>query len=112
MDRRNFLKLTAAGSLAVLVGQLTSRYFSVFSAPFWTETDVVEWGGKLFKGTMDGRILSSTDGGATWSSSANFGEQCRVEYLSAVDGRLFALLGVSGGRFTLASVDGSVWLTS
>jgi photosystem II stability/assembly factor-like uncharacterized protein len=68
-------------------------------------------GGRLFRGTRDGRILTSPDGGRSWRRSANFGEECRVQELAAAGGSLAVRIGYRGFTFRLVSADGVAWRT-
>jgi len=111
MNRLNFLKLAAVGSLSVITAQLIRKFSlripgDVLPGDFVSGPD-----GNLFQGTADGRILASTDGGLAWNCSANFGGQCQVRDLSVTGGRLLAKIGFPGGAFELASADGIVWHT-
>ena len=111
MNRRDFLKLAGVGSLAVIANQFIRKFSFVFPEDVFPGDFMVSLGGKLFKGTADGRVLASADGGLSWHSSANFGGQSQVKNLSVSGGRLFAEIGIPGGTFELVSVNGTVWRT-
>jgi hypothetical protein len=111
MNRRDFLKWAATGSLAVLAAQFTRKLSFVFPGVDLPGDFAARLGGKLFRGTSDGRVLASTDGGRAWHCSAYFGGQSRVQDLYVSGGRLFAEIGIPGGTFELASADGIVWRT-
>ena len=111
MNRRDFLKLAAVGSLAVLTAQFGRKFSSVFPGVVSSGDFAASLGGKLFKGTADGRILASTDDGLSWRCCADFGGNARVRDLYASGGRLFAEIGIPGGTFELASADGIRWRT-
>ena len=111
MNRRDFLKLAALGSLAVLTAQFTRKFSSFFPGDGSSGDFAVRLGGKLFKGTVDGCILASLDSGRSWRRSANFGREARVKALAVSGGRLFARIGIPGGMFDLVSADGIVWRT-
>jgi hypothetical protein len=67
--------------------------------------------GKKYRGTRDGRVLESVDGGQTWQQVANFGSHCSVRALSAGRGQIQAQIGVAGYKFVLTSTDARVWRT-
>ncbi len=68
--------------------------------------------GKKYKGTNDGRVLESVDGGKTWQQVANFGSQCAIQSLSNRQGQLQAWIGIEGYRFSLTSTDARIWYTA
>jgi hypothetical protein len=74
-------------------------------------TDEVAWGRWLFKGTPDGRILKSADGGQQWQTAANFGPDFQVRRLTPNRQRLQAELRFQQHTVTLASPDGLTWYT-
>jgi len=111
MHRRDFLKLAAASSLAVLTMQFARKFPSFFPGDHPGGDFAVQAGGKLFRGTSDGRLLVSTDGGLSWRCKANFGENAWVRDLAASGDWLFAEIEIPGGAFALASADGVVWRT-
>jgi len=112
MNRRDFLKLSSMGSLAVITAQFTRKFPSVLSADVLPGVFAPRLGKQLFKGSSDGRILVSTDGGQTWRCCTNFGRQCQVKYVYTVGSRLFAMIGIPAGTFELVSADGIVWRTT
>ena len=72
MNRRQFLKVSgvAYGMLALwlsprVVQQIASR-------------PQAEANGKLYRGTVDGRIYTSEDRGRSWKLHTNLGDQCSV----------------------------------
>jgi hypothetical protein len=112
MNRRDFLKLATVGSAAVVTTRFIRRFSFISPGVFMPGDLAVRLGGKLFKGTADGRILVSKDGGQAWHCAANFGEACQVRDIYAAGGRLYARIGCPGGVFGLVSVDGAVWRTA
>jgi hypothetical protein len=67
--------------------------------------------GRLLRGTPQGRILESLDGGLSWQPIANFGPHCAILQVSEDRDALRATLGVLGHTFDLRSRDGRTWLT-
>ena len=112
MNRRDYLKLAAAGSLAVVTVQLMRKFSFSLPGEVSAGDFIAGPGGRLFKGTADGRILASADGGLAWNCSVNLGKQSRIMDLSATGGNLIADIGFPGGTFQLASADGIVWRTA
>jgi hypothetical protein len=73
----------------------------------------VESGAKKYRGTPDGRIAVSTDGGRTWTEIANFGSAVRIEALTTDrQGRVRAHLRDSRHRFWVQSDNDRTWLTA
>ena len=66
---------------------------------------------RLFKGTRDGRILASEDGGKSWRVCTNLGKQCPVLQIYEQEGQVIALVSYLGYRFALKSSDGNTWYT-
>ena len=67
--------------------------------------------GKKYRGTRDGRVLESVDGGRTWQQVASFGPHCAVHTLSNRQGQLRVRIGVQGYSFALISTDARLWRT-
>jgi hypothetical protein len=67
--------------------------------------------GRLFKGTSDGEILESLDGGMSWQRAVNFGEGYAVNVLSQEADLLYARVDFASGSFHLKSADGRTWYT-
>jgi hypothetical protein len=110
MNRLGFLKLAAASSLAVIVSHWKKRIPLSIPGDGLSGDFVSGPGGRLFRGTRDGRILASRDG-AAWSRTADFGEECRVQELVAAGGSLAVRIGYHGFTFRLVSADGVAWRT-
>src|SRR5512139_1848379 len=107
MDRRKFLKGVLGG-----VGMLTLP--SVLTgAPLRPSKRFVEANvlGRLFRGTQDGRILESLDGGRTWDLIANFGEHCSILAILEHSSEIYTEVGLQGYSFFLRSPDGFEWYT-
>lgn len=68
--------------------------------------------GKTFKGTADGKILLSADGGQTWQVCLNLAPGCAVKGVTQRGGVSYAEIAIQGYRFTLKSSDGKLWRTA
>jgi hypothetical protein len=71
MDRRDFLKITG----------LASSSFFLVSSPFKSALRFpvqVAAGGKIFRGTADGDVEVSEDGGKTWKLHTRLGPECPI----------------------------------
>jgi hypothetical protein len=93
---------TGALLLAPVVAEGADSYSSA-------QTDAL---GKKYRGTRDGRVLESVDGGRTWQQVASFGSHCAVQALSNRQGQLRARIGVQGYSFALISADARLWRTT
>jgi hypothetical protein len=111
MNRRDFLKVAGAGSLAVVAFSNYRQVASPATVAVRTRNVTARLGGKLFKGTLDGRILASEDGGGSWASCAKFGGQHRIDSLTVRGSQLRAEIGIPGATFQLTSGNGRVWHT-
>jgi hypothetical protein len=104
-SRRSFFKVAGltAGALllAPAAAQGAGNYVIVQTAAL----------GNLYRGTRDGLVFESGDGGKTWQQVANFGSHCAVQALSDRRGKLQAQIGVGAHGFELASADGRKWYT-
>ena len=108
MNRRSFLigiaKVTLSGiAVAALPG-------SLMAAVRLADPEAIALG-KLFKGTRNGRVLESLDGGQTWQPRANFGKHCAVLALVERQGQLWAQIGLQGYSFFLTTSDARTWYT-
>ena len=55
----------------------------------------VEYQGKLFRGTRNGKIYSSNDGGKFWTLHSDLGNQCAIEKLyTGSDGVFYSQVGL------------------
>ncbi len=100
MNRRNFLTGIAAVSLAGLIT-------IVLPTKAQAQTN-----GKIFRGTAEGQIFESLDGGQTWQQTANFGQNYPVLNLFEDDDVLYAQLGFQGYHFWLTSQEARIWRTT
>jgi hypothetical protein len=112
MNRRDFLKETAGLSLAGLatlvwpVSQLSALTGQA------SMTVQAQAKGRLLRGTRDGLILESVDGGQTWQKVANFGKHCSIMAIRVYQGQIYTEVAVLGYPFTLQSADARLWRTT
>ena len=106
MYRRDFLKISGLFSATVLM-QFNSLE-KEFSLPVETEAQ-----GKLFRGTSNGRIYVSTNGGRDWELHSNFGAEISVYGLASKHSdQVHAQLGFANHSFELAlAPNGKLWRT-
>lgn len=107
MFRRDFLKLSSLFSAALLVSTVPAG--AVLARPVEAQL-----GGSRYRGTADGSIFVSADGGKTWSLHTRFGSHLSVARLY-VDLRqqLVAVLNCEGYGFRIALGPGSrTWRTA
>lgn len=105
-SRRTFFKVAGLAAGALLLAprsaQGAGNYFIAQAAAF----------GRQYRGTRDGLVFESSDGGKAWQQVANFGSQCAVQALSDRRGQLQAQIGVGAYNFALTSADGRKWYTA
>ena len=65
--------------------------------------------GRILRGTEDGRVLVSLDGGKTWSQLTSFGDGYAVLDVSDQGGLLLARVRFKNRTFYLKSVNGKTW---
>lgn len=108
-NRRDFLKLAAAASVA----GLSAVRFPVLALAdgIGDRLVQVEAYGKLFQGTAEGEILASSNKGKTFEHMVGFGKECPVLELTTMKGVLYATLGYRDFTFRITSPDGLVWYT-
>lgn len=105
-QRRRFIKHLAMTS-AVLAA---STPLSVLALPA-THAEL-KLGSKIYRGTADGKILLSEDGGLNWRTLVQFGVKYRVEQLMINDhGSIKARLNGEHGPFWLKSKNDQHWFT-
>jgi hypothetical protein len=114
MNRRTFLKgaaTSAVSGLALLmlpglpVGP-ASQASRVFAS-----TALTQAGGRMLRGTRDGLLLESLDGGLTWKRIFNFGSHCPVLGICERQGDLYVEVGLQQYSFFLKSADARTWHT-
>ena len=106
MDRRRFLmsglKASVAGCAAgVLPG--AGRMAAAAEQPGAAR--------RVYKGTPDGKIFESRDGGQRWARVADFGKQCPVLEIAQTEKVVRAKIGFREHSFWLSSADGQLWHT-
>jgi hypothetical protein len=111
MNRRNFTKLAALGSLAVITTPVARKLSFLIPGDIPAGGFVSGPGGNIVKKTGDGRIMVSADGGLTWDCGIKLGPNMQVRRLAAAGGGLSAGIGFPGGDFDLVSEDGIIWRT-
>jgi hypothetical protein len=71
MDRRDFLKVSGLASSSLFL--ISSPFKSVLKFPVQAAAK-----GKIFKGTSEGDVFVSEDGGGTWKLHTRFGPECPI----------------------------------
>lgn len=107
MNRRDFLKMSALFSAGLFIplqlaaGGASSRAVEVSA------------GGLTLRGTREGDILQSRDGGKTWQLHTRLGKEFAVTRLTADRAQgVRARIGFAGRSFELAlAKDGKHWVT-
>jgi hypothetical protein len=114
MSRRSFMRVSGAtiGSLAIgaLPRALPPTAIDQVQPPEFKLVQI-NFGKTILRGTRDGRILESSDGGKTWQQVANFGKHCAVVALAEQRGQCLAQVEVQSFRFALTSTDARTWYT-
>ena len=108
MNRRDFMTQASMAGLAMLALPLIPASAHSTTSPAFIQAEVM---GRKLKGTRDGRVLESLDGGQTWLPRANFGKHCAVLALGERQGQLWAQVGLQGHSFYLTSSDALMWYT-
>ncbi len=107
MNRRDFLKVSGLASAALLVN-VTPLLGRLADIPAYIESS-----GRLYRGTVDGKIYASADRGMTWALHADFGGQIAVLGFSAPSGgQVAARLAFQSRRFDVKlAKNGRHWIT-
>jgi hypothetical protein len=71
MDRRDFLKITGLASSSLFL--VSSPFKAFLKFPVHTVAK-----GKMYRGTSDGEVHVSDDGGKTWKVHVRFGPECPI----------------------------------
>lgn len=100
MNRRKFLTGIAELSVAGLVTTLWPAYFEA-------KAD-----GRILKGTAEGQIFESVDGGQSWQLIANFGPDCPILEVFQDYGQFYVRIGCQEYSFLVQSLDGRNWWTA
>jgi len=108
MNRRDFLKVAGLASLALFVKVSPSAGKLIDFQP------QAESSGKLYRGTLDGKIFKSEDRGRSWNLHTNFGNQISVLGFSAKPGgQIVAHLLFQYRRFDIQlAKNGKFWMTA
>ena len=111
MNRRAFIKGVALSSLAgVAAISMPTLQASASLTPPPAEVRVNALG-RIVKGTRDGQVFESLDGGSSWQALVNFGPQCPILEIQQRQGALYARVGFQRYSFLLKSADGRTWRT-
>jgi hypothetical protein len=105
MNRRDFLKIAGLASTSLFL--YSSPLKNILKFP--VETVAL---GKIFRGTSDGEIHVSEDGGKTWKLHTRFGSECPILGLNTDrHGQVNLQAGYKYYSFRLAlSKNGKDWL--
>jgi hypothetical protein len=76
MNRRDFLRVTVLASTALFLSSYTLK--TVMKPPVQASA-----AGRTFRGTPDGEVLVSEDGGKTWKLHARFGPEIPILAMAA-----------------------------
>ena len=104
ISRRDFFKVLGVGLAAA--GALSGGWVLAEQLPVQ-----IDFGERQVRGTAGGQISHSLDQGQTWQVLVNFGPQCSVTSLRALNGQIFARLVTAGYPFWLSSTDARTWRT-
>jgi hypothetical protein len=109
IPRRVFVKGLLGGSLAILAGGA----FLLRTAPASSQASGPKAPSpkRRLRGTRDGLVQESLDGGKTWQTVAKFGSSCAIVRLVETGGQIDANINYKGSSFRLKSTDARVWRT-
>ncbi|MBP7864534.1 MAG: hypothetical protein KA419_01185 [Acidobacteria bacterium] len=108
MTRKDFLRLLGLSAAGLFV---PGKLLAADPKPTAPPGDAVPAGGRLFRGTADGRILQSLDGGKVWTLHADLGETNAVRRIYVEDGLTRAEISSPGGTFVLTlHPKGKAWV--
>ncbi len=113
LKRRDFLKVCGGALGAALVQ--SARQPAQAAAQTVRMVDALgrdpqtEFAGRLYRGTVDGCILVSDDGGGNWTQQSVLHQGCAITRLQSNGRALLARLEFAGHTFDLISTDGIVW---
>jgi uncharacterized protein (DUF1501 family) len=106
MNRRELLKAAAAAGVSLAALSVGPR--GGLTAARDVEAAAL---GRVLRGTHDGRLLESLDGGASWQVVANFGAACAIVRIAERGGRATVTAAVGSHTFDLHSSDARTWRT-
>lgn len=100
MNRREFLTVASSVALVGLLGLKASPVAAAQSSR------------TLYRGTPDGKLYESTDGGKTWQLITDFGSIYAIQSITPGDNDALTVeLAYMGFGFNLHSIDKSIWRT-
>lgn len=100
MNRREFLVVTGAVTLAGILGIQVDPVAAASSRT------------PLYRGTPDGKLYESTDGGQNWVLIADFTPMYAVHFATKeADDRIKVQMSYWGFEFSLYSKDKTIWHT-
>ena len=107
-SRRGFIKAAGLAAGAALVASLPDlgAARTTGAEPGATTARLF---GRHYRGTADGFILESSDGGLSWQRVAKFGSHCSILSLHEHQGLAHARVEVGSHRFALTSTDARSW---
>ncbi len=106
MNRRDFIKLGGLASLSLFAG--FSPLEKLAALPVEMAAN-----GKVYRGTHDGKIFISEDGGKTWRLHINLGKEYAVnKFYAGANNQVQAQIGFQQYTFGLTlSKNGRMWLS-
>ncbi len=112
MRRRDFLRGAGRALFAALIAAVAPGPLAGAAHDASPGRGLASPTGRRFRGTPQGMILESLDGGLSWQPRANFGPPCAVVGVFEAPDGIVAQLRVQGHHFWLSSQDGRVWRTT
>ena len=100
-DRRSFLKWAGIMLGGITLGSALWK--------FQQDPGPVLFKGKLYKGTLDGKVLEAASDGKNWAEKINFGQPYNVKKMSVAGNNLRAHLDFHGMPIELHTSDGQNW---
>ncbi len=110
MNRRDLLKSAALAALTAVVRPAIPP-FSTRSRSAAAPAGVT-LNRRMLRGTPNGKILESLDGGRTWQSIANLGAHCSVHQVFESQAQIYAQVRLQDYSFLLRSPNGRTWYTA
>jgi len=107
MNRREFIKLGGLTSLSLFLNFKPLEKLAALPVEIAAQ-------GKVYRGTSDGKIFISEDGGKTWRLHTNLGSMCSIQKFFIDSGnQLKAQVGYQNHSFQLAlHKNGKLWNSS
>lgn len=112
MNRRDFIRTVAAGTLAGAALITFTPIQKILAAVFSAGVVQLKLKEKILQGTRDGKVFESQDAGKTWKKAFDFGNHCAVLELVERGELIYARVGVLQYSFVVQSADGRTWLTA